>query len=47
MNKAVAFGLVGVARSVYTSVVGKGQELHFQADTPIQVQLAAGPGPVH
>lgn len=38
----VAFGLVGVARSVYTSVVGKGQELHFQADTPIQVRLAPG-----
>jgi hypothetical protein len=38
----VAFGVVGVARSVYTNVLGKGQELHFQADTPIQVQLAPG-----
>jgi hypothetical protein len=36
----VAFSVVGVARSVYTNVLGKGQELHFQADTPIQVQLA-------
>ena len=36
----VAFGVVGVARSVYTNVLGKGQELHFQADTPIQVRLA-------
>ena len=38
----VAFGFVGLARSVYTNVFGKGRELHFQADTPIQVQLAPG-----
>jgi hypothetical protein len=38
----VAFGVVGLARSVYTNVFGKGRELHFQADTPIQVQLAPG-----
>jgi hypothetical protein len=38
----VAFGVMGVARSVYTNVFGKGQALHFQADTPIQVQLAPG-----
>jgi len=38
----VAFGFVGLARSVYTNVFGKGSELHFQADTPIQVQLAPG-----
>ena len=38
----VAFGVVGAARSVYTNVLGRGRELHFQADTPIQVQLAPG-----
>jgi len=35
-----AFSAVGVARSVYTAVVGKGQDVHFQADTPIEVRLA-------
>jgi hypothetical protein len=39
----VALGFAGAARSVYTNVVGKGQEVHFAADTPIEVQL--GPGP--
>ena len=38
----MAFGFVGLARSVYANVFGKGRELHFQADTPIQVQLAPG-----
>ena len=38
----IAFGVIGAARSVYTNVLGKGQELRFQADTPIQVQLAPG-----
>jgi hypothetical protein len=26
-------------------VLGKGQEVHFAADTPIEVQLAPGPTP--
>jgi len=38
----IAFGIVGVARRVYTNVLGKGQEVRFQAETPIQVQLAPG-----
>jgi hypothetical protein len=38
----IAFGVVGATRSVYTNVLGKGQELRFQADTPIQVHLAPG-----
>jgi hypothetical protein len=38
----IALGAVGVARTVYTSVLGKGQEVSFPADTPIQVQLAPG-----
>ena len=38
----VAFGIAGAARSIYTNVFGRGRELHFQADTPIQVQLAPG-----
>jgi hypothetical protein len=38
----VAFSIMGAARTLYTNVLGKGQELHFQADTPIQVRLAPG-----
>ena len=36
----IAFGIAGAARTVYTNVLGRGRELHFAADTPIQVQLA-------
>jgi hypothetical protein len=39
----IAFGVLGAARSVYKNILGKGQELRFQADTPIQLQLAPGP----
>jgi hypothetical protein len=39
----IALGFVGAARSVYTNIIGKGQEVHFAADTPIEVQLAPGP----
>ncbi len=42
---ALAFGVLGVARSVYANVLAKGQEVTFPADTPIQVQLAAGTSP--
>lgn len=38
----IGFGVAGAVRSVYTNVLGKGQELRFPADTPIQVQLAPG-----
>ena len=34
---------VGAARSVYTNILGRGQEVRFPADTPIQVQLAPNP----
>jgi len=36
----IAFSAVGAARSVYTAVAGKGQDVHFQADTPIELRLA-------
>ena len=39
----IAFGVWGAARSVYKNILGKGQELRFEADTPIQLQLAPGP----
>jgi hypothetical protein len=39
----IAFGVLGAARSVYKNILGKGQELRFQADTPIQLRLAPGP----
>jgi len=39
----IALGVVGAARSVYKNILGPGQEVHFAADTPIEVQLAPGP----
>jgi hypothetical protein len=42
---ALAFGVIGAARSVYDSVIAKGQEVTFAVDTPIQVQLAPGASP--
>ena len=36
----VAFAVAGVARTVYRNILGRGQELRFAADTPIEVQLA-------
>ena len=41
----IAFSVAGAARSVYATLLGRGQDLRFQADTPIQVQLAPGPSP--
>lgn len=38
----IALAAVGVARTVYTNILGRGQELKFPADTPVQVQLAPG-----
>ena len=37
---AVGLGVVGLARSVYGSVIGKGREVSFPTGTRIQVQLA-------
>lgn len=39
----VGFSVLGVARTVYTNVLGKGRDVVFPADTPIQLQLAPGP----
>jgi hypothetical protein len=41
----IALSAVGAARTLYTNVLGKGREVSFPADTPIQVQLAPGPRP--
>jgi hypothetical protein len=38
----IALAAVGVGRTVYTNILGRGQELKFPADTPVQVQLAPG-----
>jgi hypothetical protein len=40
----IALGIVGATRSVYKNILAKGQEVHFAADAPIEVQLAPGPG---
>ncbi len=39
----VALGVYGAARTIYTNILGKGREVTFAADTPIQVRLAPGP----
>jgi hypothetical protein len=39
----IALGVYGAARSIYANVLGKGREVTFSADTPIQVRLAPGP----
>jgi len=39
----IALGVYGAARTIYTNVLGKGREVTFAADTPIQVRLAPGP----
>jgi hypothetical protein len=41
----VALAIVGAARTTYTNVLGRGQEVSFPPDTSIQVQLAPGPSP--
>jgi hypothetical protein len=39
----IAMGVYGAARTIYTNVLGKGREVTFAADTPIQIRLAPGP----
>jgi hypothetical protein len=39
----VTLAVVGVVRTFYTNVLGKGKEVSFPADTSIQLQLAPGP----
>jgi hypothetical protein len=41
---AVALASIGVVRSTYTGIIGKGREVNFPADTRIQVQLSPGSG---
>lgn len=46
-SRPVAIGLsfVGAGRTVYRNIIAKGQEVTFNADTPIQVRLAPGAPP--
>jgi type IV secretory pathway VirB10-like protein len=39
----IAMGVYGAARTIYANVLGKGREVIFTADTPIEVRLAPGP----
>jgi hypothetical protein len=39
----IALSVYSAARTIYTNVLGKGREVTFPADTPIQVRLAPGP----
>jgi len=47
VSRPIGFGFAvyGFARSMYTNVLGRGRDVVFQADTPIQVQLAPGRDP--
>ena len=44
---AVAFGILGIVRTVYASVFAKGRDIVFPVDTAMEVQLpdAAEPSP--
>ena len=42
---AIAFGAFGLARAVYSNVLGKGQDVVFPINTPIQMQLSPGQAP--
>jgi hypothetical protein len=39
----IAMGVYGAARTIYSNALGKGREVTFAADTPIQIRLAPGP----
>jgi hypothetical protein len=39
----LTLAVVGAARTIYSNVLGKGRNVSFPADTPIQLQLAPGP----
>jgi hypothetical protein len=39
---ATSLGLVGLGETVYRSLLGKGSEVVFPADTPLQLQLSPG-----
>lgn len=41
----IALSVVGIARTTYKNILGKGQEVRFVEDTPIELQLAPGPSP--
>jgi hypothetical protein len=45
ISRPIGIGLavVGAARTMSTAVLGKGREVSFPADTPIEVRLAPGP----
>jgi len=42
---AIGLSIVGASRTVYRNVIGRGREVTFNADTPIQVRLAPGAPP--
>jgi hypothetical protein len=39
----IALSVYGTARTMFSNVLGRGREVTFLADTPIQVRLAPGP----
>jgi len=46
LSRPVMIGITvaGLARTTYSSILGKGREVSFPLDTPIQLQLAPGAG---
>ena len=41
----IAMSAYGAVRTVYSNILGKGREVTFPANTPIQIRLAPGPPP--
>ena len=39
----IALSVFGAGRTLYANVLGRGREMRFAADTPMQLQLAPGP----
>jgi hypothetical protein len=39
----LGFAVIGVGRTMYRNLIGKGREVIFQPDTPLQLQLAPAP----
>ena len=41
----LTLSIIGVGRTLFSNVLGRGREVTFAADTPMQLQLAPGPSP--
>jgi hypothetical protein len=42
---SMTLAVMGVARTVYSNVLGKGRDVAFRAGTPLELRIAPGPSP--